>query len=167
LDYYTGLVFEVFDKHPENKRAICGGGAYANLLQIFNEPPMPGIGFGMGDVTLTDFLETHNLLPKEFSPNIDLICAYLSAKAEPLAWKLANDLRKQQIKVELMLGDQKPKKVFQLAEHKKHHYAIILGDQEVDSGQIELKNLKTKESFKFLNDSALIKNILQKISSGA
>lgn len=63
LDYYTGIVFEIYDKHPDNRRALCGGGAYANLLQIFNEDPIPGIGFGLGDVTLRDFLEVHNLLP--------------------------------------------------------------------------------------------------------
>ncbi|MFN8370832.1 MAG: hypothetical protein U0T83_09450 [Bacteriovoracaceae bacterium] len=54
-------MFEVFDKNPENRRAICGGGSYANLLQIFNEPPLTGVGFGLGDVTLTDFLKTHKL----------------------------------------------------------------------------------------------------------
>ena len=63
LDYYTGIVFEAFDMHPDNRRAICGGGGYANLLQIFNEPALSGIGFGLGDVTLTDFLETHGLMP--------------------------------------------------------------------------------------------------------
>ena len=63
LDYYTGIVFEIFDKHPENRRAICGGGSYADLLTIFNEPSVPGVGFGLGDVTLTDFLKTHQLLP--------------------------------------------------------------------------------------------------------
>jgi histidyl-tRNA synthetase len=52
LDYYTGVVFEVFDKHPDNRRALCGGGAYANLLQIFDEPALSGVGVGMGDVTL-------------------------------------------------------------------------------------------------------------------
>src|SRR5690606_36651110 len=73
LDYYTGIVFEVFDKNPENRRAISGGGAYGNLLQIFNEPALPGVGFGMGDVTLLDFLKTHNLLPANIErPSIDL-----------------------------------------------------------------------------------------------
>lgn len=95
LDYYTGLVFEVFDKHPENRRAICGGGAYANLLQIFNEPSLPGVGFGMGDVTLTDFLETHNLIAKEFFPEIDLLCTYQVAAAENTAWQISTDLRKK------------------------------------------------------------------------
>lgn len=59
--YYTGMVFEVFDTNPENKRALFGGGRYDNLLEMFGVEPLPTVGFGMGDVTIRDFLETHNL----------------------------------------------------------------------------------------------------------
>jgi histidyl-tRNA synthetase len=65
FDYYTGTVFEVFDTHPDNKRALFGGGRYDNLLEMFGVEPLPTVGFGMGDVTMRDFLETHNLLPKD------------------------------------------------------------------------------------------------------
>lgn len=61
FDYYTGMVFEVFDTNPENKRSLFGGGRYDNLLEIFGVEPVPTVGFGMGDVTIRDFLETHNL----------------------------------------------------------------------------------------------------------
>lgn len=61
--YYTGVVFEVFDKNVENPRAVAGGGRYDNLLEIFDVEPIPAIGFGMGDVTIRDFLETHKLGP--------------------------------------------------------------------------------------------------------
>ena len=61
FDYYTGMVFEVFDTNPENKRALFGGGRYDNLLEIFGVEPVPTVGFGMGDVTIRDFLVTHNL----------------------------------------------------------------------------------------------------------
>lgn len=64
FDYYTGMVFEVFDTNPENSRALFGGGRYDNLLEMFGVEPLPTVGFGMGDVTMRDFLETHNLLPK-------------------------------------------------------------------------------------------------------
>lgn len=59
--YYTGTVFELFDTDPENGRALGGGGRYDNLLQLFDVEPLPTVGFGMGDVTMRDFLETHNL----------------------------------------------------------------------------------------------------------
>ena len=61
FDYYTGMVFEVFDTNPENKRSLFGGGRYDNLLEIFDAEPVPTVGFGMGDITIHDFLETHNL----------------------------------------------------------------------------------------------------------
>ncbi len=64
FDYYTGMVFEVFDTNPENRRALFGGGRYDNLLEMFGVEPVPTVGFGMGDVTIRDFLETHGLRTK-------------------------------------------------------------------------------------------------------
>lgn len=61
FDYYTDVVFEVFDTSPENNRSLFGGGRYDNLLEIFGVEPVPTVGFGMGDVTIRDFLEIHNL----------------------------------------------------------------------------------------------------------
>lgn len=61
FDYYTGMVFEVFDTHAKNRRSLFGGGRYDNLLELFGVEPVPTVGFGMGDVTIRDFLETHSL----------------------------------------------------------------------------------------------------------
>ncbi|MEK7514310.1 MAG: ATP phosphoribosyltransferase regulatory subunit [Patescibacteria group bacterium] len=61
FDYYTGMIFEVFDTNPENKRSLFGGGRYDNLLEMFGVEPLPTVGFGMGDITIRDFLETHKL----------------------------------------------------------------------------------------------------------
>lgn len=61
--YYTGIVFEIFDTDPANTRALCGGGRYDNLMELFEVEPLPTVGFGMGDIALKDFLETHKLLP--------------------------------------------------------------------------------------------------------
>lgn len=63
FDYYTGMVFEVFDTSPENNRSLFGGGRYDNLLEVFGVEPVPTVGFGMGDITINDFLETHKLGP--------------------------------------------------------------------------------------------------------
>jgi len=64
FDYYTGIVFEVFDTHEDNRRSLFGGGRYDNLLEMFGVDPVPTVGFGMGDVTIRDFLETHKLPTK-------------------------------------------------------------------------------------------------------
>ena len=69
--YYTGMVFEVFDTNPENHRSLFGGGRYDNLLEMFGVEPIPAVGFGMGDVTMRDFLETHKLPIKFQSTNSD------------------------------------------------------------------------------------------------
>ncbi|MEK9201428.1 MAG: ATP phosphoribosyltransferase regulatory subunit [Patescibacteria group bacterium] len=61
FDYYTDIVFEVFDTNPENKRSLFGGGRYDNLLEMFGVEPVATVGFGMGDITIHDFLETHKL----------------------------------------------------------------------------------------------------------
>ena len=61
FDYYTGMIFEVFDTNEENRRSLFGGGRYDNLLEIFGVEPVPTVGFGMGDITILDFLNTHNL----------------------------------------------------------------------------------------------------------
>ena len=62
FDYYTGTIFEIFDVSGENNRAMLGGGRYDNLTSLFDTEPVSGIGFGMGDVTMRDFLETHDRL---------------------------------------------------------------------------------------------------------
>ena len=61
FDYYTDVVFEVFDTDSKNNRSLFGGGRYDNLLEIFGVETSPSVGFGMGDVTVRDFLETHKL----------------------------------------------------------------------------------------------------------
>src|SRR3989339_611689 len=64
MDYYDDIIFEVFDTSPENNRSMFGGGRYDGLVAAFGVEPVPTVGFGMGDVTLQNFLELHKLLPK-------------------------------------------------------------------------------------------------------
>lgn len=150
LDYYTGVVFEIFDKHPENRRAIAGGGAFANLLQIFNEQPLEGVGFGMGEVPLTDFLTAHNLRPDFTKANFDYLVAYLLPGAENAAMGLAQDLRNKGKKVELFFGEAKPKKIFSYAEKKNFNFIAFIGEEELKNGEVKVKDLaaRTEQTFK-------------------
>jgi histidyl-tRNA synthetase len=145
LDYYTGIVFEIFDKHPDNRRALCGGGAYANLLQIFNEDPLPGVGLGLGDVTLRDFLEVHNLLPNLENPSNDILLTFQEDAGLDATLKLAQVLRKNDLKVVVGLEVLKFKKVFPIAEKKGVKFITLMGSEEISSNKIQLKNLLTKE----------------------
>lgn len=164
LDYYTGIVFEVFDKHPDNRRAIAGGGAYANLLKIFNEDPLGGVGFGMGDVTLKDFLESHGLLPDLSRPEHDVFVAYLDDDGESLAMEAAGLMRKAGFKTEMNLGQIKVKKVFKTAEAKGHKNIAMIGGDEAKARSITLKNIKERkqETFK-VDDIESISNFLKQI----
>jgi histidyl-tRNA synthetase len=146
LDYYTGIVFEVFDKHPNNKRALCGGGAYANLLQIFNETPLTGVGFGLGDVTLTDFLTDHDLFPNLENPINDILLTYQDETCENATLLLATKLREQGQKVEVYFGKAKPKKVFTFASKRGHTKVAFMGTNELEADEVQIKNLVSNNS---------------------
>lgn len=162
LDYYTGIVFEIFDKHPDNRRALCGGGAYANLLQIFNEDQLPGVGFGLGDVTLRDFLEVHNLLPNLDLPVNDVLVTFQEDDGLDAALKLAQSLRKNNLKVVTSLEALKFKKVFPTAEKKGVKFVTLMGTDELSKNQVQLKNLATKEQHTLdLNDLESILKIIK------
>jgi histidyl-tRNA synthetase len=161
LDYYTGLVFEVFDKHPENKRAIAGGGAYANLLGIFNEPALAGIGFGLGDVTLRDFLTTHKILPDLTKPENDFFLTYSDDAQEAVAFSVAASLRALGLKVELNLGKMKFSKVFKTAENKNHFHVGIIEEKDGEI-QVQVKNLESRTGDYFKpSDIEAIKNFIK------
>jgi histidyl-tRNA synthetase len=70
FDYYTGTIFEIKDTHRDNRRSLLGGGRYDNLTGLFGGEPVSGIGFGLGDVTMLDFLKTHNLLGNIMKPKV-------------------------------------------------------------------------------------------------
>lgn len=153
LDYYTGVVFEVFDKHPDNRRAIAGGGAYANLLQIFDEAPLPGVGLGMGDVTLSDFLATHKIMPDFSKPDHDLLFCYFEDDCVISALQTCNALRALGLKVEFHPGAVKFNKVFKLAEKKNFRYVTMFGKSELEANEVAVKDLETKEQKNFKLDN--------------
>lgn len=162
LDYYTGIVFEIFDKHPDNRRALCGGGAFANLLQIFNESPLQGVGLGLGDVTLRDFLEVHNLLPNFDLPENDIMMTFQDNGGLEATLKLAKALRQNNFKVVTGLEALKFNKVFPTAEKKGVKFVTLMGSDEIAQKKIQLKNLTTKEQHTVdLHDLDLILKIIK------
>jgi histidyl-tRNA synthetase len=153
LDYYTGLVFEIFDKAPENRRAIAGGGAYANLLQIFSELPLEGVGIGLGEVPLKDFLTTHKLLPDYSKAEVDYLVSYLVPEAEKGAHELAERLRQKNYKTELFFGEAKPKKIFNYSDKKNFKFICFIGEEELKNNEVKIKDLERKtETTKKLKD---------------
>ncbi len=98
FDYYTGVVFEIYDTNPENRRAIFGGGRYDKLVESFGGESITAIGFGMGDVSLRDMLDIRGLLPTK-NPQADLGICIINDESVDLANQIANTLRNSDINV--------------------------------------------------------------------
>lgn len=145
LDYYTGIVFEGYDLNPENPRAICGGGSYAGLIQLFGQPKLEGVGFGLGDVTLTHFLETHKLLPDFTHSECDFFVSLQSEEAFSFALGVADKLRNAGMSAVFHPSPLKFNKVFNQAEKKGAKLVLFLGDNEKEEKKVSWRNLKTKE----------------------
>lgn len=141
FDYYTDIVFEVHDTAPENNRSMFGGGRYDGLVGIFGVEPVPTVGFGMGDVTIKDFIETHKLLPKTRN-DIDL-CVLLVNDVYAEAQELLADLRAAELKVAVDSSGRKIDKQLKSALKAGYPYALFVGEQELASGQYKLKNLES------------------------
>lgn len=146
FDYYTDIVFEVVDKHPENNRAMMGGGRYDGLVGLFGVEPVPTVGFGLGDVTLANFIELHDLLPK-LQSETDVYVATVGDIGDG-ATHAINELREMGLNVAVGLAGRKLSDHFKIAEKKQIHYVVIIGEQELAEQQFTLKDLSTTESAK-------------------
>jgi len=139
LDYYTDIVFEVYDNNPENNRSMFGGGRYDGLVGMFGVEPLPTVGFGMGDVTLQNFLETNKLLPA-FVPETDLYVVILGDVFDK-SQKPINQLRDARLNVAVDFSNSKIDKQIKNAVKKGIKYVLFIGDEELKSNRFTLKNL--------------------------
>lgn len=156
FDYYTDIVFEVFDVSPENNRSLFGGGRYDGLVGMFGVEPVPTVGFGMGDVTIKDFLETHKLLP-DFQPEVDVCVLYVGdvyAKSLPLL----GELRDAGLRVAVDSSGRKIDKQLKSAVKAGYPLVLFVGEQELDSGEYKVKNLKTGQE-QTLRSDALVEHL--------
>ena len=142
--YYTGMVFEVFDSNPENKRSLFGGGRYDNLTEMFGGEKISAVGFGAGDVTIRDFLRTHGLLP-EYKNSATLALLPLEKKYFEAAEKIANELRRRKVNTFVDWSDRKIGDKIKNADKQKILFIAAIGEDEIKSNKFKLKNLKTWE----------------------
>lgn len=142
FDYYTGMVFEVYDTDETNRRSLFGGGRYDNLLSLFGGEAIPAVGFGMGDVTARDFLETHNLLP-EYAPSTELMVAIVDKDATAHAIQLAQGLRREDVTTAINFSGKKIGDQIRQADKMKIPFVVAVGAKERDSGRYTIKNLPT------------------------
>jgi len=141
FDYYTDIVFEVFDNDPENNRSMFGGGRYDGLVGMFGVEPVPTIGFGMGDVTFMNFLESHNLMP-HIPSETDAYVILIGDVAER-AQSTLDELRKSGINLAVDISGRKLDKQLKTAVKKQIPYAIFIGEKELEDQQLKIKHLDT------------------------
>lgn len=146
LDYYTGTVFEVFDNAPENNRAMFGGGRYDNLVGLFvKNASISGVGYGMGDVTLENFLVTHGLIPQQLGSGVKVLVTRFDDVPYEAYLSLTDTLRNEGVPCSLYLGSKKFGKQIEYAVRGGYTHVIILGGSEWESGTVKVKNLNTRE----------------------
>lgn len=144
FDYYNGMIFEVFDTSEKNNRSLFGGGRYDNLLGLFGVDPVATVGFGMGDVTIREFLETHNLLPP-YTPSTALYIAVTEAAYYDHASALAKKLRTRDVTVAVDYSGKKLHDQLKNASKKSVQFVLIVGEDEVKEKTYPLKRLDTGE----------------------
>ncbi len=142
LNYYTGIVFEAFDRQRKF-RAIFGGGRYDNLLESFGGKKIPAVGFGFGDVVVLEVLkELKKNLPEK--RKLDYVVSYSDVNLEDKAIKLCTSLRDKGKSVYLIPGETKMKKSLAMADKMNADYIDILDPIEMDQGKYIEKNLKER-----------------------
>mgnify|MGYP004648009557 FL=1 len=162
LDYYTGTVFEVYDNDVNNNRAMFGGGRYDNLVNLFVENSnVSGVGFGFGDVTLENFLVSHNLIPEMKSSMPEVLITRFPEIPYVEYLKISKLLRENNIAATIYTDNKKLSKQMKYAADEKYDYAIILGEDEIKAGTVVLKDLSIGEN-KTVTREKLLEEILSK-----
>lgn len=159
FDYYTGIVFEVFDEAPENRRAMFGGGRYDGLISLFGVESLPVVGAAPGETMFREFLHAHKLMPdfsKSGGPEIMILPIPTADESDEVATIVAQTLREQGYDVAVDYTDRKIDKKTKAAVKQHARYVIYLGDEEINAGIFTVKCLtdgqQDKVSFEDLTD---------------
>ena len=140
FDYYTGIVFEIFDADPDNNRSLFGGGRYDDLLNVFQAQSIPAVGFGMGDVGTANFLRSHQLLPN-FDSKIHVAVLSVDEAQFDESEKLASRLRSNGLNVMTDGSARKLGAKIKVADKKDVAYVVTVGEKEVEADIYTLKRL--------------------------
>jgi len=163
LLYYTGTVFEAWEVGGDIKRSILGGGRYDNLTQDVGGDPIPGVGFAMGDVVISLILEKYGLLPRGLNVNPAPILVTVFDEERLLeSFKLASELRRAGLNAVCYPEAVKLPKQFKYADRIGASITLVLGPDELDKGQVAVKNLMNTEQVSVLREELIdtIKGIL-------
>ncbi len=147
LDYYTGTVYETFLNEYRELGSVCSGGRYENLAEYYTDKKLPGVGISIGLTRLFYKLNELNLIHAEQKSIAQvLIIPMIEDLEKPI--QLATKLRNQGIKTEIYLNNKKLKPKFKYADKLKIPYVIIIGEDEIETNTVKIKNMETGEETK-------------------
>jgi histidyl-tRNA synthetase len=153
LDYYMRTTFEITAQGLGSQNAVCGGGRYDGLVELLGGPPTKGIGFAIGEDRLILSLRESGKVPVQLGR--DVYIAWMGEKAFATAVRAAKDLRAAGYRVELPAAEQKFGKALGQADKLGARYALILGEDEVTSGEWTLKTLADGSQKKYTESDLL------------
>jgi histidyl-tRNA synthetase len=152
LNYYTGCIFEVnvdTAAHPDVKMgSIGGGGRYADLTSVFGMKDMPGVGISFGAERVYDVLEELDLFPATDAAALKVLLIGFDPASHRYAFRCLNELRAASINADLYPEPTKLKKQMKYANDRNVPYVILIGENEVASGELTLKNMESGEQSK-------------------
>ncbi len=144
LSYYTGLIYEV---KPTSVKmgSICGGGRYDNLTGVFGLNGISGIGISFGLDRIYDVMEELSLFPEQVTQPLDILIVHFGEENLKHGQKVVMDLRAAGIRADLYPTSDKIKKQFNYADKIQTPFTLIIGDNEMASGEYMLKNMQSGE----------------------
>ncbi|MBR5504165.1 MAG: histidine--tRNA ligase [Methanobrevibacter sp.] len=143
LDYYTGIVFEVYVEGLGAQKQVCGGGTY-NLVKLFGGEDVVSTGFALGFDRLMNAIEELNG-KTELEPIVTTYVAAISDSTRQDAFSIAQSLRKADIATEVDLSRKKFKKILSYANKIGVKYAVLVGERDLDEGKVTVKDMESGE----------------------
>jgi histidyl-tRNA synthetase len=148
LDYYTGIVFEVYDTGTMNTRSIFGGGRYDDLLSLFSDESISGMGFGLGLFMLSLFLDTYKLIPqdiREMDYSDTIYIAGISKSVSAYALGIAQMVRKEDFSCIVDYRFSNLKNQLKKANELGNMITVIIGPNEMEKNEVTVRNMISEE----------------------
>lgn len=145
LDYYTSTVIETTLDDYKELGSVAGGGSYENLTQFYSKRNLPGVGISIGLTRLFFQLSDKNILPKFEDDKKSVLIAPLDIEMK-CAIDVLNELHAINVKSEVLYANMKMKKIFDFAETNAFDYIVFIGEEELETKKLSVRDLKNKES---------------------
>lgn len=142
LNYYTGAIFEVKAKDVQIG-SICGGGRYDDLTGIFGMPGVSGVGVSFGADRIYDVMTQLELFPEEAVASTKVLFVNFGEKEEAFCLPILRQLRQAGVNAEIFPEAAKMKKQMAWADRKNIAWVVLVGEEEMSQGKVNLKNMKT------------------------